>query len=127
MATFILPSRGVRCVSTSDWVTAAETAECAMALDGLGRRHEALELLAQTVAHRRDDGSYFTGFAYPDLKTFPGGETTSYTAAAVVLAADALSATTAASGLFRGERLAPNLDLASGRCRGPASVACTAS
>ena len=27
---------GVRCVSTSDWVTAAETAECVLALDALG-------------------------------------------------------------------------------------------
>jgi hypothetical protein len=126
MHAFVMPGRGVRCVSTSDWVTAAETAECAMALDALGRRSEALELLAQTVSHRRDDGSYFTGYAYPELATFPGGETTSYTAAAVVLAADALSGTTAASGLFRGERLAPTIDLASGRCRGAGSVACTA-
>jgi hypothetical protein len=123
---FVLPGRGVRCVSTSDWVTAAETAECAMALDVLGRRRAALALLALTAAHRRDDGSYFTGVAYPELKTFPGGETTSYTAAAIVLAADALSSTTAASGLHRGERLAPVFDLPSGRCRGPASLTCTA-
>jgi hypothetical protein len=124
--TFVLPGHGVRCVSTSDWVTAAETAECAMALDALGRRAEALAMLAETSAHRRSDGSYFTGIAYPELATFPGDETTSYTAAAVVLAADALSATTGASGLFRGERLAPSIDLASGRCRGAASAACTA-
>jgi hypothetical protein len=124
MATFVLPGRGVRCVSTSDWVTAAETAECAMALDALGRRDESRALLAQTAAHRRDDGSYFTGIAYPELVTFPDDETTSYTAASVVLAVDALSGTTPASGLFRGERLAPTLDLASGRCRG--AGACTA-
>jgi hypothetical protein len=124
-STFFMEGRGVRCVSTSDWVTAAETAECAMALDALGRRDTALSLVGLTAAHRRGDGSYYTGIAYPDLATFPGGETTSYTAAAVILAADAISSTTPAAGLFRGERLAPALDLPAGRCRGPASAACT--
>jgi len=126
IATYVLGGRGVRCVSTNDWVTAAETAECAITLDALGRRDEALVLLDQTTAHRRADGSYYTGFAYPSRATFPGGETTSYTAAAVILAADALSSTTRAAGLFRGERLAPALDLPAERCRGAASATCTA-
>jgi hypothetical protein len=126
IATYVLEGLGVRCVSTNDWVTAAETAECALALDALGRREEALTVLAQTAAHRREDGSYFTGLAYPERTTFPGGETTSYTAAAVILAADALSGATGAAGLFRGERLAPPLDLAAGRCRFAASALCTA-
>ena len=126
LATFLIDGLGVRCVSTNDWVTAAETAECAMALDALGRPDAAREVLANTAGHRRDDGSYFTGIAYPECTTFPGGEITSYTAASIVLAADALSSTTAASGLFRGERLAPALDLATGRCRGAGSLTCTA-
>jgi hypothetical protein len=113
-------------VSTNDWLTAAETAEYAMALDALGRRDDALHVLSHTAGHRRKDGSYFTGIAYPSLTTFPGEETTSYTAAAIVLAADALSSTTKAAGLFRGERLAPALDLSTGRCRGAASATCTA-
>jgi hypothetical protein len=126
IATYVLEGLGVRCVSTNDWVTAAETAECAMALDALGRRDEALTVLAQTAAHRREDGSYVTGLAYPSRATFPDDETTSYTAAAVVLAADALSGATGAAGLFRGERLAPALDLSASRCRGAASSTCTA-
>jgi hypothetical protein len=126
IATYVLEGLGVRCVSTNDWVTAAETAECAIALDALGRTDEALTVLAQTAAHRRADGSYFTGLAYPARATFPGGETTSYTAAAVILAADALSSTSGAAGLFRGERLAPPLDLPTGRCRFAASSLCTA-
>ena len=126
MTTFVIEGLGVRCVSTSDWVTAAETAEFAMALDALGRRDEALAVLSRTTGHRREDGSYFTGIAYPELTTFPGGETTSYTAAAVVLAADALSSTSRAAGLFRGEQLAPALDLPTGRCRGAGSATCTA-
>ncbi len=126
LPTFVIEGLGVRCVSTNDWVTAAETAECAMALDALGRTDEALHVLSQTAGHRRDDGSYWTGIAYPSLTTFPGDETTSYTAAAVVLAVDALSGASGAAGLFRGERLAPALDLPAGRCRGAASATCTA-
>ena len=37
-STFVLDGRGVRCVSTGEWVTAAETAECVLALDALGSR-----------------------------------------------------------------------------------------
>ena len=34
--TFVMEGLGVRCVSTGPWVTAAETAECALALDVIG-------------------------------------------------------------------------------------------
>ncbi len=121
---FVLERRGVRCVSTSDWVTAAETAECALTLEAVGRRADALALLSLTLPHRCEDGSYFTGIAYPELVTFPGDETTSYTAAAVILAADALSAATAGSGLFRGDKLVPALDLPTARCAVSGSGSC---
>ncbi|MGH9021370.1 MAG: prenyltransferase, partial [Acidimicrobiales bacterium] len=75
----VMEDRGVRCVSTSDWVTAAETAECALALDALGATARAMDLLSLTRAHRRPDGAYWTGLAYPGATTFPGGETSSYT------------------------------------------------
>ena len=42
---------------------------------------------------------------YPEQETFPKHERTTYTFAAMVLAADALSSTTPAAGLFRGEGL----------------------
>ena len=83
--TFVMEGRGVRCVSTGPWVTAAETAECALALDAVGRRTEALALLTWTRAHRRDDGSYWTGIVYPEMETFPFTERTTYTAGAIVL------------------------------------------
>ncbi len=35
-STFVMEGLGVRCVSTGDWVTAAETAECVLTLDALG-------------------------------------------------------------------------------------------
>ena len=114
--TFVMEGKGIRCVSTSDWITAAETAECVMALDALGRRDAALELFAIAQGHRGADGSYWTGIAYPELVTFPDHETTSYTAGAIILAADALSSTTPAAGLFRGEGLVGTIDLSGPRC-----------
>jgi MMP endo-(1,4)-3-O-methyl-alpha-D-mannosidase len=110
-STFVMEGRGVRCVSTGDWVTAAETAECALALDALGRGDEALELIRWVQSLRNEDGSYWTGMVYPDESTFPPLERSSYTAGAMILATDALSRTTAASGLFRGEGLPSHLDL----------------
>ena len=62
---------GVRCVSTSDWVTAAETAECVLALDALGLTNRALDLFSYTRRHRRDDGAYWTGIAYPERGDVP--------------------------------------------------------
>ena len=59
--TFVMVGRGVRCVSTGPWVTAAETAECVLALDAVGRRSQAVDLITWAQAHRRDDGSYWTG------------------------------------------------------------------
>ena len=62
---------------------------------------------------RADDGSYWTGFVYPDDARWPV-ERTTWTAGAVVLAADALSGATSASGLFRdpGALPAPGTDTA---------------
>jgi hypothetical protein len=108
---FVMPGRGVRCVSTGEWVTAAETAECVLALDALGMDELALRLLTWVQALRNEDGSYWTGMVYPEEATFPPLERSSYTAGAMVLAADALSRTTPASGIFRGEGLPSHLDL----------------
>jgi hypothetical protein len=107
---------GVRCVSTSDWVTAAETAECVLALDALGQTGLALDLFSYTRRHRREDGAYWTGIAYPSEVTFPDRETTSYTAAAIILAADALTSSSAAAGLFRHDSLPMPLDLPEPGC-----------
>ncbi len=107
---YVLEGFGVRCVSRNDWVTAAETAETVLALDAAGQGARAHELLAHTSRHRQGDGSYFTGIAYPERVTFPDRETTSYTAAAVLLAVDALSQSSPAAGLFRHGVLSDTLD-----------------
>ena len=117
--TFVMDGLGVRCVSTGPWVTAAETAECALALDALGRSEQARLLLWWTRAHRCEDGSYLTGVVYPERTTFPFEERTTYTAGAVVLVADALSDATPAAGLFRGELLPTGLDLTEPRRAAP--------
>jgi hypothetical protein len=113
--TFVMDGLGVRCVSTNSWVTAAETAECVLALDAVGRSSDALALFTWAQAHRCDDGSYWTGIVYPEQVTFPFAERTTYTAGAVILAADALSGATPAAGLFRGESLPNGLDLTAPR------------
>jgi len=123
---FVMEGLGVRCVSTNDWVTVAETAECVMALDTLGMGDAARELFAAAQGLRLPDGSYWTGMVYPEESSFPGDERTTYTAAAVVLAADALSNTSAAAGLFRGEGLPAGLDLAEPHCTGSGTAGCTA-
>jgi hypothetical protein len=60
-------------------------------------------------ALRDTDGHYWTGIVFPDEVHFPGDERTTYTDAAVILAADALSRTSAASGLFIDHHALPPL------------------
>jgi hypothetical protein len=98
---FVMPGLGVRCVSDHDWVTAAETAECVMALDAVGARQLAEELLSATRHLRDDDGAYATGRVHPQGVRFPGGERSTYSAAAVLLADHVLHGSSPTAGLFR--------------------------
>jgi hypothetical protein len=101
---FVVPGRGVRCVDDRPWVTGAETCELVLALDALGRRYAGRAQLA-AMQHLRDpDGSYWTGLVLTDGKRWPV-ERSTWTAATVLLAADALTRTTGGSGLFRGDGL----------------------
>ncbi|MHB1535670.1 MAG: prenyltransferase/squalene oxidase repeat-containing protein [Acidimicrobiales bacterium] len=108
---FAMEGVGIRCVADHPWVTAAETAECAMALDAIGLSSRAAQLLAWTRHFRDRDGSYWTGCVHPECVRYPGGERSTYTAAAVVMADHVLHGSGPAAGLFRGEGLAPALDL----------------
>ncbi|MCL4448945.1 MAG: prenyltransferase [Actinobacteria bacterium] len=98
---FVIRGWGVRCVSDKPWVTTAETAECAMALDIMGLSSLAEKLLSWTKDSRCDDGSYLTGRVYPEGTSFPGQERTTYSSAAVVLAAKVLEGSTATATLFK--------------------------
>jgi hypothetical protein len=97
---FVVPGLGVRCVHDQPWVTGAESSELVLALDALGLRDRALTIFADLQHLRHDDGSYWTGRQFATGRHFPH-ERSAYTAAAVVLAADALSEATPASGVFR--------------------------
>ena len=85
----------------------------------------AMDLFVAGQHLRLPDGSYWTGMVHPERETFPKLERTTYTFAAMILAADALSSATPAAGLFRGECLPEALDLAEPHC-GDATEGCTA-
>jgi len=97
---FLMDGLGVRCVADRPWVTAAETCECAIAHASVGETDMAADLLATTRHLRHPDGSYFTGMVHPERVHFPGGERTTYTGAAVVLADAVLAGTGAAATVF---------------------------
>lgn len=97
---FYLHERGIKCVSDEPWITASETAECAIAYSAIGDQETAAELLALTSPHRNEDGSYLTGIVYPQRIAFPADEVSAYTGAAVILAADAQMALSPAHKLF---------------------------
>jgi hypothetical protein len=106
---FIFEDRGVRCVSDRPWITTAETCECALAYLSLGQRDRATDLFTQVQAFRRPDGGYYTGVVFPQDVSFPDAETSTYSAAAVILTADALADASPASGLFVNHDLLPAL------------------
>ena len=78
-----------------------------MALDAVGDRTRAVRLLADMQHLRADGGGYWTGYVFPEDVNWPAEQTT-YTAAAVILAVDALGRTTPGSGIMRGETLTPH-------------------
>jgi hypothetical protein len=103
-ADFVVGGLGIRCVSDRPWVTGAETCELVIALEAIGHRSSALRQFAAMQHLRERDGSYWTGLVFADGKRWPE-ERTTWTGAAMILAADALSNTTPAAGIFRGEGL----------------------
>ena len=111
---FVVPGLGIRCVDTNPWVTGAETCELVMALDALGDQRRALQLLGDMQHLRAESGEYWTGWVYEgeNPEVYWPVEHTTYTAAAVILAIDALGEThghsTAGSGIMRGTSLAPH-------------------
>jgi hypothetical protein len=124
--TFVVPGLGVRCVSDQPWMTVAETCELVLALESCGRRGQAAEIFATVRRLRHDDGSYWTGWQYANEAHFPA-ERSSWTAAAVILASDALTGFSAGAGIFRDVTAAidpgPPVDPQSCGCTGSTSAA----
>ena len=99
-AEFVVPGLGIRCVTDEPWITGAETCELVLALDAIGESDRAHEVYA-AVQHLRDRscGAYWTGWQFVNNMHYPA-ERSSWTAAAVILAADALSTASGGSSLF---------------------------
>jgi hypothetical protein len=101
---FVVDGLGIRCVADRPWVTGAETCELVMALDAVGQSTSARGQFASMQHLREVDGSYWTGLVFADGKRWPE-ERTTWTGAAMILAADALSGTTAGGRIFRADGL----------------------
>ena len=97
---FIVNDMGCKCVEEEPWVTVAESSELVLALVKIGLREEALKIF-NSLHQWRDtqDGLYWTGYVYKDKKFWPVEKPT-WTAGAVLLAADALYEFTPGSELF---------------------------
>lgn len=96
---FVVPDWGVRCVCDRPWVTIAEGSELVMTLAAAGEYERAAIVFSWLCDKRYDDGSYWMGVTFPDGVVWPE-ERTSWTAAAVLLAHDALHEITPAGRLF---------------------------
>jgi hypothetical protein len=105
---FVVDGRGCRCVADRPWVTTAETCELVLALDACGETEAAWRMFADIQFLRQDDGSYQEGWVFPQDVHWPG-RTPPWTAGAVLLAAEALEATSPAWDLFHGDRLPAGL------------------
>ena len=97
---FIVDDMGCKCVEEEPWVTVAESSELVVALVKIGLREEALKIFNSLHQWRdKQDGLYWTGYVYKDKKFWPVEKPT-WTAGAVLLAADALYEFTPGSELF---------------------------
>jgi hypothetical protein len=78
----------------------AETSELVLALDAVGEHERAKAVFSWILDKKYDDGSYWMGVTFPDAVIWPE-ERTAWTAAAVLLAYDALYGLTPGNRLFR--------------------------
>lgn len=96
---FVVPDWGVRCVSDRPWVTIAETSEFVLTLAAIGDDNRARTIFSWLDDKRNSDGSYWMGVTFPDSVIWPE-EKTGWTAAAVLMAWDALNGITPAAKIF---------------------------
>ena len=96
---FVEAGMGCRCVVEEPWVTVAESCELVMALLAADDHARAVELYSWLHQWRSDSGDYWTGYQFVEDLLWPD-ERPTWTAGAVLLAADALTRHTAAAELF---------------------------
>jgi hypothetical protein len=112
---FVEDKLGCRCEKQEPWVTIAESCELVMALLAAGDHARAVEVYSWLHQWRTSDGSYWTGYQLVEDLLWPDEKPT-WTAGAILLAADALTGHTGAAELFTRVRLL-NDDQASGHAR----------
>ena len=88
-----------RCENHQPWATVAESCELTLALLAAEERDQAAELFSWLTQWRDSDGAWWTGYQFAEQVLWPKEKPT-WTAGAVLLAVDALTHHTAASGLF---------------------------
>ncbi len=96
---FVKPGMGCLCVTDQPWVTVAESCELVMALLAAGDHARAVEVYSWLHQWRTSDGSYWTGYQMVEDLLWPDEKPT-WTAGAILLAADALTEYTPAAKLF---------------------------
>ena len=99
---FVVQDLGCVCVNDEPWVTVAESCELVMALLSSGQYQEAVQLFSWLHQFRDEEGAYWTGYVHRDGLLWPD-ERPTWTAGAVLMAADALTNRTGAAHLFRNE------------------------
>jgi len=97
---FIAQGIGCRCVDDTPWYTVAETCELILAFDSVGMSSHAQQIMSWIRQYRMDDGGYWTGKTWPEDVFWPL-EHNGWTAAAVIIAEDALAGGSATSSFFR--------------------------
>lgn len=96
---FVVAGLGCRCVLDEPWIAVAESCELVIALQCSGQSSRAKKIYKQLHRFRLSHGEYWVGYQYRLGIPWPRQKTT-WTAAAVLLAYDALYAHTPASNLF---------------------------
>lgn len=96
---FIEPGFGCRCVSDEPWVTVAETCELIISLVAANKKNKAEEIFLNLLRWQDIDGGFWTGYVLKNNTIWPE-EKTSWTAAAIIMAADALYNLSPVSSLF---------------------------
>ena len=97
---FVEAGLGCRCVADEPWVTVAESCELVMACCNSGHQEQARAVYDNIRQFQLHDGSWWTGYAFRDGVYWPD-EKPAWTAAAVLLAADALFEHTPGHQIFK--------------------------
>ena len=86
---FYVKGLGIKCVEEEPWVTFAESSECIMALHKIGLSKQAKKIFNEVLKHKNSEGYFPTGYQY-DLDVYWPEEDSTWTNAAIIMAADCL-------------------------------------